>query len=71
MLNNVAISSLLKLYSKKSVSVSSVSIIWVAQTTISNFWFHYQRTYKIIGLCHMVSDILKMVPFLSMESTAH
>ena len=71
MLNNVAISLLLKLYSKKSVSVSSVSVIGVAQTTISNFWFQYQRTYKIIRLCQMVSDILKMVPFLSMESTAH
>ena len=62
MLNNVAISLLLKLYSKKSVSVSSVSVIGVAQTTISNFWFQYQRTYKIIRLCQMVSDILKMVP---------
>ena len=62
MLNNVAISLLLKLYSKNSVSVSSVSVIWVAQTTISNFWFYYQRTYKIIRLCQMVSDILKMVP---------
>ena len=71
MLNNVAISLLLKLYSKKSVSVSSVSVIGVAQTTISNFWFQYQRTYKIIRLCQMVSDILKMVPFVSMESTAH